>query len=318
MNQATLAVFRQESETDAVLDGLPLAIPTPIGINAFLRQEFPERKLLLAPWLPQQGLVMLHAARGVGKTFFSLGIALSIAAGRDFLGWKAQKSRVLYIDGEMSAADMQERMKRLISGMNLPQISDENFRLLTPDLMPSEIANLNFGDPYHLAALSPHLAQSDLIFVDNLSCLYPFGDENEAQSWLPMQDWLLTQKRSGRSVLLIHHSGKNGGQRGTSKREDIVDTVVSLKAGRPSFGIRSPTVQVTFEKSRGFSPEDAQPLLVTLTEIENQLSWVIENNKEDRKARCLELLQQGHKQSEIAKLLKVNRSSVSRWIASSK
>jgi hypothetical protein len=48
--------------------------------------------------------------------------------------------------------------------------------------------------------------------------------ENDADSWTPMQNWLLAQRRAGKSVLVIHHSGKSGAQRGTSRREDTLDT----------------------------------------------------------------------------------------------
>ena len=43
--------------------------------------ELPERKDLLQPWLPEQGLAMIHAPRGVGKTFFALSCAYAIGTG---------------------------------------------------------------------------------------------------------------------------------------------------------------------------------------------------------------------------------------------
>jgi hypothetical protein len=41
----------------------------------FMRMDLPERKYLLEPWLPEQGLAMVHASRGIGKTFFGLSVA---------------------------------------------------------------------------------------------------------------------------------------------------------------------------------------------------------------------------------------------------
>ena len=55
------------------------------------------------------------------------------------------------------------------------------------------------------------------------------GRENEAEGWLPVQDWALGHRRAGRSVLFIHHAGKGGLQRGTSRREDVLDTVIGLR-----------------------------------------------------------------------------------------
>ena len=65
---------------------------------------------MLAPWLPEKGLAMIFAPRGVGKTWVALSIAHAIASGGDFLRWRApQPRRVLYIDGEMPAVTLQER-----------------------------------------------------------------------------------------------------------------------------------------------------------------------------------------------------------------
>ena len=37
-----------------------------------LTAEFPPRSLMLAPWLPDKGLAMIFAPRGVGKTWIAL------------------------------------------------------------------------------------------------------------------------------------------------------------------------------------------------------------------------------------------------------
>ena len=39
-----------------------------------------------------------------------------------------------------------------------------------------------------------------------------------------------TDARPGsKTVLFVHHSGKGGQQRGTSRREDVLDTVIALR-----------------------------------------------------------------------------------------
>lgn len=37
--------------------------------------------------------------------------------------------------------------------------------------------------------------------------------------------------RKGLSVLILEHAGRNGEARGTSKRQDVLDTVIQLKRG---------------------------------------------------------------------------------------
>ena len=68
---------------------------------------------------------MVYAATGVGKSMFALSAALAIAGGGEFLGWKPDERangagwRVLYIDGEMHVADIQERARMLMHAVPL-------------------------------------------------------------------------------------------------------------------------------------------------------------------------------------------------------
>jgi putative DNA primase/helicase len=88
-----------------------------VTLEDFLNQNIAEREMLIDPIIPTQGLVMLYAARGIGKTYVSLSVALSAAAGGSTLGgkWKAKKPvKVLLVDGEMPAIVLQKRLAALI------------------------------------------------------------------------------------------------------------------------------------------------------------------------------------------------------------
>ena len=67
------------------------------------------------------------------------------------------------------------------------------------------------------------LGDAKLVVFDNISTLFGAGPENEAEAWGPAQDLLLGLRRRGVAVLLVHHAGKSGAQRGTSRREDVLD-----------------------------------------------------------------------------------------------
>ena len=78
-----------------------------IDYETFLKLPIPPRQCLLAPWLPMDGLAMIHAPRGIGKTHIALGTAWAVATGTGFLKWKVPADvgtrRVLLLDGEMPA-----------------------------------------------------------------------------------------------------------------------------------------------------------------------------------------------------------------------
>jgi hypothetical protein len=89
--------------------------------------------------------------------------------------------------------------------------------------------------------------------------------ENEADGWTPIQAWALRQRAKGRSVLFIHHSGKTEAQRGTSRREDVLDTMIALKRPADYHPEQGAVFEVHFEKARGLYGDDVKPIEATLT-----------------------------------------------------
>lgn len=222
-----------------------------------LIEKFPPRSLMLTPWLPHKGLAMVFAPRGVGKTWFALSIAHAVSAGAEFLRWRAMRPRrVLYIDGEMPAATLQERYRAVVAAsmMDAPAV---NFRLVAADFQPDGLPDL--ADAEAQRFYDSQIADADLIIIDNLSTIARGLRENEADSFGPVQAWMLAQRAAGRSVLAVHHAGKGGGQRGTSRKEDTLDTVISLMRPPGYKASEGARFEVRFTKSRGFWGEDAEP-----------------------------------------------------------
>jgi len=290
--------------------------PKPPGLNIknvfdFVNMELPEREFILSPWLPVQGLAMIYAPRGVGKTHVALGIAHAVMTQGSFLGWEAPKPRnVLYLDGEMPASLMQQRLLALVGKEKKSTFA--NFSLLTPDLQNGPMPDL--ATHHGQLMLEPYLKGIDLLIVDNISTLCRSSKENEADSWLPVQMWASKQRASGKSILFIHHAGKGGHQRGTSKREDILDTVIVLKRPENYNPKDGAVFQVSFEKSRGFIGEDAESFEARLICNENSQEWIKHSIAESSYDQVINLSKQGLKQKEIADKIGINKSNVSRHL----
>ena len=61
----------------------------PLTAAEFLQLELPPRQKILAPWVPEKGLVMVYSPRGMGKTLFGMSSAYVIGIGGSFLGFSA-------------------------------------------------------------------------------------------------------------------------------------------------------------------------------------------------------------------------------------
>ena len=162
----------------------------PLSAAEFLLLELPPRALILDPILPQKGLMLLHAYRGIGKTHLALGIGYCAATGGRLLGWSAPEPRpVLYLDGEMPADAMQARLAAIISGAANQPSDPSYFTLLSADLTEGGLPDLGSDDGQSEIDAAISRTGAELIIVDNCSTLIRSGKENEGDSWLPVQSW---------------------------------------------------------------------------------------------------------------------------------
>jgi hypothetical protein len=93
--------------------------------DSFIKESIPPRRVLIqlkdkkSPIFTEQSINQIFAWRGLGKTNIGFGLTAAFAKGGDLLNWEApQRSRVLYIEGELPAAQAQERWKQIIGETN--------------------------------------------------------------------------------------------------------------------------------------------------------------------------------------------------------
>jgi putative DNA primase/helicase len=305
---------------DEITAQLDQARPAPtklvcVTAAEFVTMKLPERTPIFGPFLSRQSLVMAYAERGIGKTWLAMNIAYAIATGGKWLKWSAARPcNVLYLDGEMPAPWFQERWQKIMAS---PQTRDMErslrLRLVTPDLQKETMPDI--GSEEGRGYIAELLGGVEVVIVDNISTLVRTGVENEAESWIPIQDWALDLRRRGIAVLFVHHAGKSGQQRGTSKREDTLDSVLSLRhpeGYEPDEGAR---FEIHFEKSRGFAGKDAEPVLGWMeTDRDGLVSWMWEPCHGGQREKARVLAAEGKSIREIASLLGLAKSTVERWL----
>lgn len=251
-----------------------------LPLDRFLDLDIPDRGCIVDPIIPVQGLVMIYAARGVGKTHLAFGIAYAAALGRPFLRWDVPKPvDVLYVDGEMAAPKVQSRARKVATAYDSAPSS--RFRIATPDLQKAGMPNLATQEGRD--TLTGAMGPAKLVVLDNLSTLFRGTDENDAGSWEPTQEWLLQLRSAGRSVILVHHAGKGGQQRGSSKREDPLNTIIALRHPCDYKKAQGARFIVSFEKARDFYGEDAEPFVARFRADEKMATWEVEEVPEAEK-----------------------------------
>lgn len=284
-----------------------------ISISDFLKAKLPPREILIEPWLPKQSLSMLYAWRGIGKSWLALCIGYATSCGGQLLGWSApKKNHVLYIDGELPAATLQQRLALIVNSFDTKPETN-GFRLITPDLQKNGLMP-NLSDSTGRDLINIHAESSDLIIVDNLSTLARGGRENESESWLPIQEWALQHRSQGRSILFVHHSGKSGHQRGTSRKEDVLDTVINLRRPPDYESSEGAKFELHFEKARNLTGDDALPLEIELESDDTKITWEYKPVSNAIIDRIRTLVEDGASRQEIVEETGISRFKLTRLV----
>lgn len=292
----------------------PVHLDSSLPLQEFLALDLPPRRWIVEGLLQERDTAMLHSFRGVGKSRFAHGLGCAVAAGGPFLRYVCPEPRsVLLVDGELPAEELQMMLAAQVSGWAGEPVAP--FKILASGLLDEPLGSLaTRGGQEKVEAC---LEGINLVILDNISTLCGgSGPENDAESWEPVQEWLLRLRRMGLTVLLVHHEGKGGKQRGTSKREDVLSQVLQLRRPAnysPAEGCR---FEVHLTKARGVYGEAAVPFEAQLrTDDGGRATWTWRPLETDRKDQILELVSSGvTTQRAIAAELGVSASTVHRAV----
>lgn len=283
-----------ESNEDNTFEEDDIIFPMIDG-SSLLDQKYEQPQFMLEPLIREKTITQISGGYGSGKTHLGLAVALSLAHNRDFLDYKIRKDNpVLYVEGELPADDLRERIIGLNNSFIEKHINDEK-TILKPEyqytLFQDDLINagIKYGFPRlaiaddETKALVGRRAIEDLatrikiktgkwpvIFLDNFSA-FAQVDENKAKDWTTFMHWLISFKTKGASLVLFHHTNKStGSASGSNMSQRFVDTHIITRAldEKHRFNLNGKNVQCTvhFDKFRNFGGEHVQPFMLTCTE----------------------------------------------------
>lgn len=235
---------------------------------------------LLAPWLCKGDLWMVYSGPGIGKTFFALNVGYAVASGGKFLHWAAKApAKVLYVDGEMSDWDMQQRLKDLLAAAKRDRNGDteaalNNFFGYAATSQDIGRPFPDFADAEGRQALLKLAWGKDLVVIDNLTTTMRGADPDKAMDWMPLQETLVELRKQKTAVLLVHHTNKSGDQTGTKAKEAILNGMMKLERPDDYASAEGAKFFIRWGKSRGLSGADTVPVKAQLiTETNGLIKW---------------------------------------------
>lgn len=276
----------------------------------FINLDIPPKKTLLNPWLTEQSITLMSGWRGTGKTWLALSILDAVSKGEPFGPWKPGESvPCLFLDGEMPPQDIMERTGEL--GVNSVYIYSDAYA----NSLGLQRANLLSETWRNSMKRFLTIRSIKLWVIDNLASIAGGIDENIKKDWDPINSWLLELRFAGIATIMLHHTNKEGGQRGTSAREDNLDNSLILKRPydySPEDGCKF-ILHFTKARVRTQDLKLIPDFEFYLTQDEaGKLIWTWGNVKGQVKKEILRLTDEGVKGSDIASSVGVSKPYISR------
>ena len=285
-----------------------------LNADDLISLAIPPRKIIISPSLHLQQILLIHGWRGVGKTMFTILSFDAITRGEAIGPWPLlTPAACLYIDGEMALIDIQDRLKILSAGKTprkAPLMIYSDAQANSLGLPRANLINSQWRKDVKSLMLDNGI---QLVALDNIASLAPGLDENSKKDWDPINQWLIDLRFSDIAVTLLHHENKVGGQRGTSAREDNIDTSISLTRPhdyRIEDGCR---FIVKFKKSR-LSTKDIsllQDYEFKLINNNGRNEWAWSPVRIKNKIEIIRKIDEGIKQEDIAEILGLSKGFVS-------
>ena len=148
---------------------------------------------------------MLYGEWGAYKSFLLYHLALHLATGRDWLGWKIpEPRRVLYVDEEMSLYTIRLRFHQIARGMGL-EVGEWGDKLMVLPRVGFHVTET--AAPTLIRALGKWGFTPDVVILEALRRVM-LGDENQAGNVAAFWRNIAPLVNQGWSLYVSHHMSK--------------------------------------------------------------------------------------------------------------
>jgi len=162
----------------------------------------PVKPELIEGILRQGHKMLLVSSSKAGKTFALIELAVAIAEGRRWLGFRCKQGRVLYLNMELDEASFDDRVKRVYTALELSNPHQENIDIVhlrgkieTLDKLVPQIVKTMKTKEYAAIVLDPTYKLG-------------IGDENAAEAVVKFTNAIDRIANAGASVIYAHHHSK--------------------------------------------------------------------------------------------------------------
>ena len=277
---------------------------TTLTLNQFVAKTYPPITYYMYPIISNECLGMIFALPGKGKTLFALELAWRCSQGLDFMDWKfnnmIKPPPVLYVEGEMSATQVQDRVSSMVErDRGLKDFDLDNFHMAVLKEQPNESyqklktpeGRLNVQNSADM--IYKKTGKKPIIFLDNVRFLMGNFNEKEGQDWIDFVLWLATLRAKGYSTYFLHHAVNTGEKASGSGYQDS-NLDVNIKLSQPDENSATDhssdhftQIQFEFKKMRENVIGQMTPFIMVVDRNKGSWSKFPVLNKTERKIKSM-------------------------------
>lgn len=167
--------------------------------------KLPPVRPLVDGFLYAGTLAQISGPPGQYKSFWTIGLACSVASGRSFEGHAVKRGKVVYVAAEGATG----ARARILAWCELSRIDPADLDGWLY-LMPEPIQLGPPASTVELADLATELAVSLVIFDTRARCTLGLVENSSDDQGIAIDNAETIIRRSGATVLAVHHSGREG------------------------------------------------------------------------------------------------------------
>lgn len=267
-----------EEATTNQLQIAPVLEFNDIDLESFLGKEIPV-PVRINHFLSEGTFNILYAVAGTGKSRFCYEMAFNIASGSPFIDTfdTYNSKKVLYIDTEMTAFDVQKRFMDIVKRSSLEACPKDLFVLNKEKLIEKLGGNLDLYSEIHRRRIFPFLEKFGVIFLDNFNNMHsdPKGDnyKPDKKEWQSLFSYFYKLKSKGICIVMIMHSNKSGYLEGVQQISNDADYKYKLEPFLFPEEEALFQVKLVYEKCRDLPSYEQIPKKIIL----KNMAWEVSN-----------------------------------------
>lgn len=184
---------------------------------------------------------------GSKKTYIMLSMGVSVALNKPWIGKPTKQTKVLIVDEENGERRLSRRLGACIRGEWGGETTPVDF---------VSLAQFNLRDAADAVLLQSLIEETGagLVVIDALVDIMPGGDENATKDVAPVLGRLKKIcEETGAAIVVIHHTNKMGGYRGSTAIGGAVDLMLSIESKPDSPNIDFQSIKTRDTESMRFA-----------------------------------------------------------------